>query len=137
MAPTKITPQAFSLLELVIVLAVLGTLLTIAVPYYQQYIQRANRADAISTILSVAECQGRIRTQTGFFDTTRCLPATNATRYAFSIQPANELASDSYIITAEPPREQADSCGSLSLDHTGTRQVGNPAGSLSGCWGGR
>lgn len=136
MAPQKVKVCAFTLIEVVIALAVIGTLLTIAIPSYQQYVQRAHRADAIRIILAAADCQNRIRAETGFFDTTKCEPGGGETRYEFSFQPANRAGSDHFTIVATPVAGQ-DDCQALSLDHTGTRSVSNPGGSILKCWGGR
>jgi type IV pilus assembly protein PilE len=128
--------RGFTLLEVVIALALIGTLLTIAVPSYQQYVQRAHRADAIRIILAAADCQIRIRAETGFFDTTRCLPQHGDTHYRFSFHPSGMAITEHYTIIATPTRGD-DHCNALSLDHTGSRSIGNPGGSVLKCWGGR
>jgi len=137
MATAKIVQSAFTLLELAIVVAVIGTLLTIAIPSYRQYVQRAHRADAVREIFAAAECQARIKAQTGYFDTTRCVPTHVDLRYEFRFEPVDVLTSDHFTLTALPLDGQEDNCNSLSLGHTGTRQVGNPGASVSKCWGGR
>ena len=136
MAPQKIRARAFTLLEVVIALALIGTLLTIAIPSYQQYVQRTHRADAIRLILAAADCQNRIKAQTGFFDTTRCAPDPDDARYQFSFQPARQALAEHYTVIAISLGED-DPCGALSLDHTGSRSISNPDGSVSKCWGGR
>ena len=136
MAPQKIRSRAFTLLEVAIAMALIGTLLTIAIPSYQRYVQRTHRADAIRFILAAADCQNRIKAQTGFFDTTRCAPAPDEARYAFSFQPANQALADHYTVIATPLGED-DQCGTLGLDHTGSRSISNPDGSVPKCWGGR
>ncbi|MFC1688235.1 type IV pilin protein [Pseudomonadota bacterium] len=137
MASKKIASSAFTLLELMIVVAIVGTLLTIAIPSYQQYIRRAHRADAIRAILAAAECQGRIKAQTGYFNTTQCLPKPEDPRYEFRFEPADSLKSDRYTLSALPLSGQEDSCNTLSFHHTGTRGISHPDGSVSKCWGGR
>lgn len=137
MASKKITRTGFSLLELVIVIAVIATLLTMAIPSYRQYVLRGHRADAIRTILSASDCQGRVKVSTGFFDTSRCLKDSHSTRYDFSIKPADNPSADSFTITALPLDAEDDPCGALSLDHTGTRSISGLNGSVSRCWGGR
>jgi type IV pilus assembly protein PilE len=129
--------SGFSLLELVVVLAVMAVLLTIAVPSYRQYIQRIERADAIRLLLAVADCQERIRANTGLFDTTHCLEGMNHSKYSLTIEPAGNTASPGFEAIAEPNLSEGDSCGALSLDHTGTRSISSENGTLSACWGGR
>lgn len=136
MAPQKIRSRAFTLLEVVIALAVIGTLLTIAIPSYQRYVQRTHRANAIRLILAAADCQNRIKAQIGFFDTTRCAPDQDEARYEFSFLPASQALADHYTVIATPLGE-FDQCGALGLDHTGSRSISNTIGSVSKCWGGR
>ena len=130
-------PGGFSLIELVIVVAVMAVLLTIAVPTYRHYAQRAERADAIRLLLAVADCQERIRAETGFYDTTRCIEGLESTAYSFRVEPSADASSSGFEVIAEPSRRQGNDCGALSLDHTGTRGISSEKGSLSACWGGR
>lgn len=136
MASQKVNTRAFTLLETVIALAVIGTLLIIAIPSYRLYVQRAHRADAIRIILAAADCQQRIKAATGFFDTTRCEPDPEETRYEFSILPSDLPVSEHFTIIATPLAEDAH-CNALTLDHTGARNISNPGGSIAKCWGGR
>ncbi len=136
LAPQKIKFCAFTLLEVVIALALIGTLLTIAIPSYQQYVQRAHRADAIRIMLAAADCQSRVKAETGFFDTTRCMPRHDDSHYRFIVEPSGQANTGQYTIIATPLAGD-DHCNALSLDHTGSRSIGNPGGSISKCWGGR
>lgn len=136
MAAQKVRPGAFTLLEAVIALAVAGILLALAIPSYQRYVQRSHRAEAIRLILAAAGCQNRIKAETGFFDTTRCLPDPDESHYRFDLQPPGQAPAEYYIVIATP-LEEDDLCGALGLDHTGSRSTGNPGGSVSKCWGGR
>lgn len=51
------TPRGFSLIELMIVVALIGLLMAIAIPAYSQYVIRANLAAAKSFLLEVASRQ--------------------------------------------------------------------------------
>ena len=130
-------PPGFSLLELVIVVAVLAVLLTIAVPSYQRYIQRAHRAEAIRMMLAIAECQERVRAQTGFYDTSRCLDAFDSESHELRIEPPDSTESLEFTIVAEPRPGREDSCGDLSLDQAGTRGISGGLDDLRKCWSGR
>jgi len=127
----------YSLLELLIAVVVMAVLLTIAVPSYRQYSQRAARADAIRELLSVASCQERIRAATGFYNTAQCMSGLVSKSYNFRISPPADSTSLVFEALAEPINKNDNSCGSLSLDHTGARGISAETGSLSACWGGR
>lgn len=128
----------FSLLELVIALAVLAILLALAVPAYQRYVQRGERAEAVRLLLAAAACQERVRAQGGYYDTSRCLEGEAAGAYEFRIEPPDDPASLTFTLVAEPKQARGDDpCGSLSLDQAGTRGISGSAEQLAACWGGR
>jgi len=129
--------RGFSIVELVVVVAVMAVLLTIAIPTYQQYTQRAERADAIRAMLAVAGCQERIRASLGQYDTTQCLDGATIDTYRLRIEPADISASSEFTVFAEPVRNVVNTCGTLSLDHTGARGISSEEGSLAACWSGR
>lgn len=128
----------FTLLELVTALAVVAVLLALAVPGYQRFAQRAERAEAVRALLAAAACQERVRAQTGYYDTARCLDGAASVAYALRIEPADDGAALAFTLIAEPLRPRAgDPCGSLSLDQAGTRGISGDADGLAACWGGR
>ncbi|UTH76512.1 type IV pilin protein [Chromobacterium sp. IIBBL 290-4] len=51
----------FSLIELIIVMAVIGLLLGLAIPGYQHYMQRSRRSDALEALYRLQQAQLRYR----------------------------------------------------------------------------
>ena len=137
MAAKKINLIGFSLLELVIVLAVIGVLLTLAIPSYQRYTQRVHRTEAIRMMLAIADCQERIRASTGFYDTSSCGEGFNSNSHELRIEPPDSTASMEFTIIAQLRQGSNDACGNLSLDQTGSRGIGSNQATVSKCWGGR
>ena len=137
MAAKKINLIGFSLLELVIVLAVIGVLLTLAIPSYQRYTQRAHRAEAIRMMLAIADCQERVRASTGFYDTSSCGEGFNSDSHELRIEPPDTTASLEFTIIAQLRQGSDDTCGNLSLDQTGSRGISANQATVNKCWGGR
>ena len=137
MAAKKINLIGFSLLELVIVLAVIGVLLTLAIPSYQRYTQRVHRAEAIRMMLAIADCQERIRASTGFYDTSSCGEGFNSDSHELRIEPPDSTASLEFTIIAQLRQGSDDTCGNLSLDQTGSRGISANQATVNKCWGGR
>jgi len=131
------TPGGMTLIELVIVVAVVGILLTTAVPGYQGYMLRVHRTEAIRMLLQAATCQERIYATQGSYDTGQCHPTAGNGRYQFTYDaPGTQGAT--YLALATPKAAQlADPCGSLSLDQNGTRGVSALNARVIKCWNGR
>jgi len=123
------------LLELMIALMVVAVLAGFAIASYREYASRAHRADAVQSLLAAAGCQERIRAETGYYDTSRCLEDLDSRHYAFRMEPADEPASLAFTVMAIPRR--SDRCGNLALDQAGTRSVSGSGARVSDCWGGR
>ena len=131
------TASGMSLLELVIVVAIVGILLSIAIPSYQRYEQRSQRVEAIRMLLAAAACQEKVRAETGYYDTDSCLDGMDG-KYEFSITPPGNAESLLFTVAATPRRMSSwDRCGTLSLDQAGTRGIGGELQDLAACWGGR
>lgn len=129
--------QGMTLIELVIVMAVMGILLALAIPSYQSHMLRVHRTEAIRMLLQASMCQQRIYASHGNYDTKQCHPSSEYQRYQIAYQPPDTLGR-TYIAMATPKGAQlADACGSLSLDQNGTRSISGMSTSIMKCWNGR
>src|SRR5256885_9595200 len=81
--------QGFTLIELMIVVAVVGILGAIAIPSYSEYIRRGHRAEARAGLLQAAQWLERASTATGTYPLTAAFPSALATvpsnRYDISL----------------------------------------------------
>lgn len=125
--------QGFSLLELMIVIAVLGILTSVAVPAYQRYMKRGYRAEARVALLSAAQWMERASTATGRYPTALPAPlqTTDRGRYNITLNTSGG-GGVAYTLTATPTGGQAsDECGTLTLKSNNER---GSAGSVADCW---
>lgn len=128
----------FTLIEILLVVALLGVLFSIALPQYQRYLERGYRTEAIGMLTGAATCLERHRARTGVYDTTRCINAPENGHYRLSVEPAETTSSNIFMLTATPIEQAGnDDCGSLSLDQAGLRAISGPEHRLWGCWSGR
>ena len=129
--------KGFTLLELMITVAVIAVLVSLALPSYRAYVIRANRTAAIDAILTAAACEERIYSRTGqySFDNTCKSRPDNYKKLAIT----NLNTGQGFRIVAIPNGAQADDpCKRLRLDHTGKKTLsGSPTKSVSECWAGR
>lgn len=137
--------RGFTLIELMIVVAVVGILSAVAYPSYQEYVRRGHRAEARSGLLQAQQWLERAATATGTYPTAS-LPTTltwssdGSKRYTIALAASN--TSTSYTLTATPKSTSAqasDKCGTYSLSNSGLRgaagKTSDQTGYNSDCWG--
>ena len=125
----------FSLLELLITLAIVAILATITIPYYSGYVAKSRRADAMSALVLVQLAQERWRSEhpafAGDLATLGWLSRESPDGY-YRLQIASASAVD-YLVLARPTgAQQADSCGIFAIGPKGPEYTRGYAGEA--CW---
>lgn len=129
--------NGMTLIELVIVVAIVAILLTLAVPNYRSYTLRVHRSEAIRMLLQASICQERVHARLGSYDTGQCRTTSGQQRYRLSYKQPG-MVGQSYVVMATPVGSQhADPCGSLSLSQSGEKGISNTNVSVMKCWNGR
>lgn len=133
----------FSIVELIIVIAIISILAAVVLPTYQNTIRKSRRMDARIALTTVAQLMERYSTQNNSYvgatlATSSQLPASGTIPYpslsengiyAISIR---ILTANEFTILATPIGDQSlDICGSFTLDQVGTR---GSASLASQCW---
>ena len=127
-----------TLIETLVVVALVAVLLGLAAPSYRQYLQRGHRVEATRALFTVAACQERVRARKGQYDTTHCGVNADTEHYRITITPPGQTSVAFYTAVAVPKRpSEGDLCGSLALDQAGTRRITGDPARTAACWSGR
>jgi len=143
-APAGGGARGFTLIELMIVLAIVAALAAIALPSYRDFVLRANRADAKAIMMEASQFMERFYTTNNTYVTG----GGTAVPAAFAVSPkaGNGTAkynlsftavptASVYVIQAVPTTGQdADRCGTLTLSNTGAQTAKKSGVAVADCW---
>lgn len=126
--------NGFTLIELMITVAIIAIIAAIAYPSYQEQVRETRRANAQADLLELSSYMERYYTER-FSYAGAALPFNTSpkqggsTFYNLSFPPANPGA-NSYTIQAVPTGSQGnDRCGTLTINEVGQRNSGGV-----NCW---
>ena len=140
-----VAARGFTLIELMVVVAVIALLAGIGYPSYQEHVARSRRAEAKAALLENAQWMERQYSISRSYlvdgsggDITddrlprRASPATGAA--AYQVRLATGRTATSFELQAVPQGAMADDdCGTLTLTHTGVQGV-TGSKPVAGCW---
>lgn len=126
------TYQGFSLLELMIAVAIVGILALLAYPMYQGHMRRARRSDAKTTLLNLAnQLEEQYTLQNSYKGASLShLGQPTLIAHGHYRLELTDLANNNYLLKAIPAGSQIkDECGTLAIDAYGRRVA-----KQQGCW---
>jgi type IV pilus assembly protein PilE len=149
----KTGTAGFTLIELMVTVAIVSILATIATTTYQSQVMRSRRTDARSALLDLAGREEKLFSTTnvyssspsvlGYGGATFPIPVGGSGTNYYNVSlvtpdPAQGGAPNTYLITATPiagTQQAGDTtCTSLSVNQLG-QQTATPAANAATCWG--
>lgn len=139
-SPAVNLSSGFTLIELMIVVAVVAILAAIALPNFNESVRKSKRGQAKADMVELAQMAERYHSvqnsYVGFWGTVpatrKISPATGGTT-AYLLQEVE--TANTFTLTAVPQNGQVKDtrCGTLGLSNTGEKTK-NGTGVLSDCW---
>ena len=127
MKSLKAAQKGFTLIELMIVVAIIGILAAIALPNYQEYVKKGNRNAAQAVMMDIANREQQFlladRTyanKTALIASGYALPSEVSAKYGYDIAVDNAATPPSFTITFTATGSQV-SDGNLTLNNAGVK----------------
>lgn len=149
----------FTLIEMLMVVAIIGILTAVAIPSYQASVTRGNRSVAVAALMDLANRQEQFRLNNKTYtadlsnlgytaglvyslggdsaialDNNQGVVVSTSTERTYAIK-IDSSAANSFSISAVPQLRQADDaeCGTFTLTNGGARTESG-TGTTSDCW---
>ncbi len=135
--------RGVTLIELMVVVAIVALLATVALPSYRQFLLRSHRVEAKAALLNLAAAQEKFYLQNNTYTTELAdappdglgLGATTENGYyTIAISAAD---ADSFTATATAAGGQADDthCANFTIDETGLKTAKDSSdAAVTDCW---
>jgi type IV pilus assembly protein PilE len=136
--------SGFTLIEAMIVVAILGLIVAMGYPSYQEQVRKSRRAEGMGKLLELADRMERHYSDAGTYrhinsdgtkrDTTVAdvFPGFTSDYYTLSINSQNDI---NFEVWSTPKGSQLkDKCGKFTLTSLGVKGVPDHPSMLDECW---
>ncbi len=133
--------RGFTLIEVMMTVAIVAILTAVALPSFNEYVLRSHRSNARAAVLGIAQWMERAATANGAYPAPAAVPigltVVEGGRYTVAVAAA--VAGQDFTVTATPMAgtpQVNDKCGSLIVDQTGLKTVAGAAAGYTAidCW---
>lgn len=139
----KKSARGMTLIELMIVVAILGIIAAIGYPSYLDHVKKTRRAEGMGELLELADRLERHYSDTGTYDQTDGSDMTAATIFRdttaggyYTLSIAAGTNNVTFTASAAPTskgQQNTDKCGTFTVNAQGTKTVSGGSLSAAGC----
>ncbi|MCU1763639.1 type IV pilin protein [Pseudomonas sp. 14P_8.1_Bac3] len=127
--------RGFTLIEIMIVVAIIGIIMTIGYPSLTEYVKKGRRTEVAGLLTEQAQILERFYSKSSVYTGATGLSAGNDN---YTITPT--LADQTFLLTATRKAGSTmatDKCGDFTITNTGVRSMVNATAGLTtkDCWG--
>jgi type IV pilus assembly protein PilE len=129
--------HGFTLIELMIVIAILSIIVAVGYPSYMEHVKKSRRAEGMGQLLELADRMERAYSDRGTYPTNISevyVATTDNGLYTLSIVTANNV---SFTVSATPTSvkgQNTDKCHTFTMTSLGDKSVSGGSLGTGDCW---